>query len=55
MQRRARRYIAGLLYYVIQCGNNREACFVETEDASSIWNSGGEQGNGTRCRCMHTV
>ncbi|GAB4344272.1 MAG: transposase [Gammaproteobacteria bacterium] len=32
MPRRARSYIAGMPYHVIQRGNNREACFIESEN-----------------------
>ena len=32
MPRRARKYIPGLPYHVVQRGNNREACFVESEN-----------------------
>lgn len=32
MPRRARSYIAGLPYHIVQRGNNREACFLEPED-----------------------
>jgi putative transposase len=32
MPRRARLYIPGLPYHVVQRGNNREACFVEPEN-----------------------
>lgn len=32
MPRRARMYLAGLPYHVVQRGNNREACFIETEN-----------------------
>lgn len=32
MPRRARMYVAGLPYHVVQRGNNREACFLEPEN-----------------------
>ena len=32
MPRRARMYISGFPYHVVQRGNNREACFFEIED-----------------------
>jgi len=32
MPRRARMYIAGLPYHVVQRGNNREACFIEADN-----------------------
>lgn len=32
MPRRARSYIPGLPYHIVQRGNNREACFVEPEN-----------------------
>ena len=32
MPRRARMYIPGLPYHIVQRGNNREACFVEAEN-----------------------
>lgn len=32
MPRRARVYIAGLSYHIVQRGNNREACFVSPDD-----------------------
>lgn len=32
MPRRARMYIPGLPYHIVQRGNNREACFVEPEN-----------------------
>jgi len=32
MPRRARMYIAGLPYHIVQRGNNREACFFEPEN-----------------------
>ena len=32
MPRRARMYLAGLPYHVVQRGNNREACFIEPEN-----------------------
>jgi putative transposase len=32
MPRRARSYIAGLPYHIVQRGNNREACFIEPEN-----------------------
>jgi putative transposase len=32
MPRRARMYISGLPYHVVQRGNNREACFLEPEN-----------------------
>ncbi len=32
MPRRARMYIPGLPYHVVQRGNNREACFIEPEN-----------------------
>ncbi|MCW9014219.1 MAG: transposase [Gammaproteobacteria bacterium] len=32
MPRRARMYLAGLPYHIVQRGNNREACFIEVEN-----------------------
>lgn len=32
MPRRARMYLPGLPYHVVQRGNNREACFIEAEN-----------------------
>ncbi len=32
MPRRARNYIAGYPYHIVQRGNNREACFLEPEN-----------------------
>lgn len=32
MLRRARMYLTGLPYHIVQCGNNREACFIESEN-----------------------
>jgi len=32
MPRRARMYLAGLPYHIVQRGNNREACFIEPEN-----------------------
>ena len=32
MPRRARMYIAGMPYHIVQRGNNREACFIEPEN-----------------------
>lgn len=32
MPRRARGYVSGLPYHIVQRGNNREACFIEPED-----------------------
>ena len=32
MPRRARMYVAGLPYHLVQRGNNREACFIELEN-----------------------
>lgn len=32
MPRRARSYLPGLPYHVVQRGNNREACFIEAEN-----------------------
>jgi REP-associated tyrosine transposase len=32
MPRRARMYVAGLPYHIVQRGNNREACFLEPEN-----------------------
>ena len=32
MPRRARHYVPGLPYHVVQRGNNREACFIEPEN-----------------------
>jgi putative transposase len=32
MPRRARKYIPGLPYHIVQRGNNREACFIESEN-----------------------
>lgn len=32
MPRRARMYMAGMPYHVVQRGNNREACFYAIED-----------------------
>lgn len=32
MPRRARNYIPGLPYHIVQRGNNREACFIEPEN-----------------------
>lgn len=32
MPRRARMYLPGLPYHVVQRGNNREACFIEPEN-----------------------
>ena len=32
MPRRARMYVAGLPYHLVQRGNNREACFIEPEN-----------------------
>jgi putative transposase len=32
MPRRARHYIAGHPYHIVQQGNNRQSCFIETED-----------------------
>ncbi len=34
MPRRARTYISGLPYHIVQRGNNREACFIEPENYS---------------------
>jgi len=31
MPRRARMYLAGMPYHIVQRGNNKEACFIETE------------------------
>ena len=31
MPRRARMYLSGLPYHIVQRGNNREACFIEPE------------------------
>ena len=35
MPRRARMYLPGLPYHVVQRGNNREACFIEAENYQS--------------------
>ena len=32
MPRRARMYVTGLPYHIIQRGNNRQACFIEPEN-----------------------
>ena len=32
MPRRARTYLSGYPYHIVQRGNNREACFTETEN-----------------------
>jgi len=32
MPRRVRMYLPGLPYHIVQRGNNREACFIETEN-----------------------
>ncbi len=32
MPRRARMYLPGYPYHIVQRGNNREACFVEAEN-----------------------
>lgn len=32
MPRRARMYLPGLPYHIVQRGNNREACFIEPEN-----------------------
>lgn len=32
MPRRARMYVPGLSYHIVQRGNNREACFAEPEN-----------------------
>ncbi|MFP5507499.1 MAG: transposase [Gammaproteobacteria bacterium] len=32
MPRRARMYVPGLPYHIVQRGNNREACFAEPEN-----------------------
>jgi putative transposase len=32
MPRRARSYLPGLPYHIVQRGNNREACFIEPEN-----------------------
>lgn len=32
MPRRARKYLPGLPYHIVQRGNNREACFIEPEN-----------------------
>ena len=32
MPRRARMYVSGIPYHVVQRGNNREACFLEPEN-----------------------
>ena len=32
MPRRARTYLSGYPYHIVQRGNNREACFIETEN-----------------------
>lgn len=32
MPRRARMYLPGLPYHIVQHGNNREACFIEPEN-----------------------
>lgn len=42
MPRRARMYIPGLSYHIVQRGNNREACFIEAENYSfylDLWQS----------------
>ncbi len=43
MPRRARNYISGLPYHIIQRGNNREACFIEPENYQyylELWQQG---------------
>lgn len=48
MPRRARMYLPGLPYHIIQRGNNREACFIEPEDYQfylELW-----QKTAQRCR-----
>jgi putative transposase len=32
MPRRTRMYIPGLPYHIVQRGNNRDACFIESAD-----------------------
>ena len=42
MPRRARIYLPGFPYHIVQHSNNREACFVATKDYRSIWICGSQ-------------
>lgn len=58
MPRRARCYIPGLPYHIVQRGNNREACFIEPDDYSfylELWQQSSRR-NGVRVHayCLMT-
>ena len=58
MPRRARMYIKGLPYHIVQRGNNREACFIEEENYQfylELWEKISEQkGVAVHAYCLMT-
>ncbi len=58
MPRRARSYVAGLPYHVVQRGNNREACFIEPENYQfylALWQQvSGRYGVRVHAYCLMT-
>jgi len=58
MPRRARMYIPGLPYHIVQRGNNREACFIEEENYQfylELWERISQQkGVGVHAYCLMT-
>jgi REP element-mobilizing transposase RayT len=55
MPRRARMYIPGLPYHVVQRGNNREAFLSSRRTISTIWSSGRKSRDAMVCQSMHTA
>ena len=58
MPRRARMYLSGLPYHIVQHGNNREACFVESENYQyylELWKEcGARYGVAVHAYCLMT-
>ena len=58
MPRRARMYLPGFPYHIVQRGNNREACFIEPENYQyyiELWKCMGEHyGVAVHAYCLMT-
>ncbi len=58
MPRRKRMYLPGLPYHIVQCGNNRETCFIEPENYQfylSLWKECARQyGIAVHAYCLMT-
>ncbi|MFT5976071.1 MAG: REP element-mobilizing transposase RayT [Gammaproteobacteria bacterium] len=55
MPRRARAYLSGMPYHIVQRGNNREACFIILIIIDFIYLFGRLSQNDMGLRCMPIV